>query len=95
MKVHNNLLCLCLNWFWDFSFLSSRTAINIPEQNKCGFIRYVYSCPWGDFESNFGSGPLDLGVCDQILDGLTLKEILLDVNMVFHLRLFSLQNKVE
>ena len=75
--------------------LVTRTAINIPEQNKYGTVRpYVYSCPWGEFESNFVSGPLDLGIWD-ILDELTLKEILLDVNMVSHLRLFSLQSIEE
>ena len=61
VQHESSLLCLCLNRFWDFSFLATRTAINIPEQNKYGFVRYVYSCPWGDFESNFVAGPLDLG----------------------------------
>jgi len=54
MKIHNHerlefvqhessLLCLCLNRFWDFSFLATRTAINIPEQNKYGFVRVFLS----------------------------------------------------
>ena len=50
MKIHNHeqfvqfessLLCLCLNRFWDFSFLATRTAINIPEQNTYGFVRVL------------------------------------------------------
>ena len=54
MKIHNHerlefvqyeSSLLCLNRFWDFSFLATRTAINIPEQNKYGSTRYVYSCP--------------------------------------------------
>ena len=70
MKIHNHeqfvqfessLLCLCLNRFWDFSFLATRTAINIPEQNTYGFV-CVFLFLGEDFESNFVAGPLDLGV---------------------------------